>query len=116
MSDNLDKPSDIDVKHPDVTDILAVPEPSFDDNDLQTGLRKVDYRLLPVLGILYLFSYLDRGSLANASIFGMTPSFHHLTSGFKQSLGITTTQYNLIVTVSLALSQRLTLGILLCRS
>jgi hypothetical protein len=109
MSDNLDKPSDIDVKHPDVTDILAVPEPSFDDNDLQTGLRKVDYRLLPVLGILYLFSYLD-------SIFGMTPSFHHLTSGFKQSLGITTTQYNLIVTVSLALSQRLTLGILLCRS
>ena len=26
--------------------------------------------MLPPLAILYLFSYLDRGSLANASIFG----------------------------------------------
>ena len=42
----------------------------YDDKDLKSGLRKVDVRLLPVLGILYLFSYLDRGSLANASIFG----------------------------------------------
>lgn len=55
---------------------------------LQRALRKVDYRLLPPLAILYLFSYLDRGSVANASIFG-----------YKESLGINATQYNLITTV-----------------
>lgn len=58
------------------------------DAELQRALRKVDKRLIPPLAILYLFSYLDRGSLANASIFG-----------FKEDLGITTQQYNLIATV-----------------
>lgn len=58
------------------------------DAELQRALRKVDRRLIPPLAILYLFSYLDRGSLANASIFG-----------FKEDLGITTEQYNLIATV-----------------
>jgi len=62
--------ADLDKKQVDGADVLAVQDTAYDENDLKSGLRKVDYRLLPVLGILYLFSYLDRGSLANASIFG----------------------------------------------
>jgi hypothetical protein len=56
--------------------------------ELQRALRKVDYRLIPPLAILYLFSYLDRGSLANASIFGI-----------KEDLGLSPAQYNMLVTV-----------------
>lgn len=73
----------------DTGDVLDAPQTSArDDVLLQKALRKVDKRLIPPLAILYLFSYLDRGSLANASIFG-----------FKEDLGITTQQYNLIATV-----------------
>lgn len=56
--------------------------------ELQRALRKVDFRLIPPLAILYLFSYLDRGSLANASIFGI-----------KEDLGLSPSQYNMLVTV-----------------
>lgn len=59
-----------------------------DDAVLQRALRKVDYHLIPPLAILYLFSYLDRGSLANASIFGL-----------KEDLGLSPSQYNLVATV-----------------
>ena len=41
------------------------------------------------MGILFLLAGIDRGAVSNASIFG-----------FKESLGINTTQYNLIATVS----------------
>ncbi|KAK4688320.1 MFS transporter, ACS family, allantoate permease, partial [Tremellales sp. Uapishka_1] len=50
--------------------------------------RKVDWHLLPCLAMLYLLSYIDRGSLANASIFG-----------YKKDLHISTTQYNLVSTI-----------------
>ncbi len=51
--------------------------------------RQIDKRLIPPLAILYLFSYLDRSALANASIFG-----------FREDLGLSSVQYNLISTVS----------------
>lgn len=69
----------------------------MNDVVLQRALRKVDYRLLPPLAVLYLFSYLDRGSVANASIFG-----------YKESLGINAMQYNLITTVFFFVRARLT--------
>ncbi|BEI80397.1 hypothetical protein CcaverHIS002_0109260 [Cutaneotrichosporon cavernicola] len=68
--------------------VSAVPEDPRGDAELQRALRKVDFRLIPPLAILYLFSYLDRGSLANASIFGI-----------KQDLGLSPQQYNMLVTV-----------------
>jgi hypothetical protein len=42
-----------------------------------------------MLSILYLFAYMDRSAVANASIFG-----------YKTSLGISPTQYTLISSVS----------------
>lgn len=35
-------------------------------------LRKLDYRLLPPLTILYLLSFLDRSNVGNARLEGMT--------------------------------------------
>lgn len=34
-------------------------------------LRKLDWRLLPAVGILYLLSFLDRSNVANARIEGL---------------------------------------------
>lgn len=34
-------------------------------------LRKIDWRLLPAVGILYLLSFLDRSNVANARVEGL---------------------------------------------
>lgn len=85
---SCDSAADADAADADATAGAAATKSPRHDAQLQRALRKVDRRLIPPLAILYLFSYLDRGSLANASIFG-----------FKKDLGITTQQYNLIATV-----------------
>lgn len=36
--------------------------PSYDDPEVKRILRKVDWRLPPVLAVLYLFSFLDRSN------------------------------------------------------
>ncbi|ESU08400.1 hypothetical protein FGSG_12203 [Fusarium graminearum PH-1] len=39
-------------------------------------LRKLDLRLLPAVGILYLLSFLDRSNVGNARIEGMIDDLH----------------------------------------
>ncbi|KAF9931479.1 hypothetical protein FBU30_010095 [Linnemannia zychae] len=43
-------------------------------------VHKLDRHLLPLLGILYLFSYLDRVNIGNARLFGLEEAVH-LTNG-----------------------------------
>ncbi|KAH9968843.1 major facilitator superfamily domain-containing protein [Russula dissimulans] len=50
--------------------------------------RKIDFRLLPWLTLLYLLCFLDRGSIGNARLYDM-----------QQSLHITDKQYRLALTV-----------------
>lgn len=50
--------------------------------------RKFDYRLLPVLAVMYLFNALDKGNLGNAKTDGMEDDLH-----FKGN------QYNIILSV-----------------
>lgn len=40
--------------------------------DEKATLRKMDIRLLPMLAILYLLSFLDRGNIGDAKIQGLT--------------------------------------------
>jgi hypothetical protein len=47
-------------------------------------LRKMDRRLIPMLAVLYLLSFLDRGNIGNAKIQGLTTD-----------LGLSSKQYNL---------------------
>ncbi|KAL3456274.1 major facilitator superfamily domain-containing protein [Aspergillus heterothallicus] len=51
-------------------------------------LRKVDYRVIPILAIFYLLSFLDRGSIGNANI-----------QGLSEDLGLVGHQYNWCLTV-----------------
>jgi len=63
-------------------------EPVFDPKETKRILRKVDFRLIPVLAVLYLLAFLDRSNIANARVAGM-----------NQELELTGQQYNMALTV-----------------
>lgn len=51
-------------------------------------LIKCDMRLIPILGCLYLVSFLDRSNIANARLFGLEKSLHMPSTGFNTCLWI----------------------------
>ncbi|KAF2015069.1 MFS general substrate transporter [Aaosphaeria arxii CBS 175.79] len=51
-------------------------------------VRKIDYRLVPVMAVLYLLAHIDRGNIGNAKIEGM-----------DKDLGLTGNQYNIASTI-----------------
>ncbi|PKS06826.1 hypothetical protein jhhlp_006902 [Lomentospora prolificans] len=61
---------------------------SFAHLDEKKILRKMDLRLIPMLALLYLLSFLDRGNIGNAKI-----------EGLQEDLGMTPDQYNWCLTV-----------------
>ncbi|KAH6887895.1 major facilitator superfamily domain-containing protein [Thelonectria olida] len=61
---------------------------SFSHLDEKKILRKMDIRLIPMLAILYLLSFLDRGNIGNAKI-----------EGLQEDLGMVPDQYNWCLTV-----------------
>lgn len=61
---------------------------SFAHLDEKKILRKMDIRLIPMLALLYLLSFLDRGNIGNARIEGLT-----------ETLGLTGPQYNWCLTI-----------------
>jgi hypothetical protein len=62
--------------------------PQYHDKETMRVLRKVDWRLLPVLTFLYVLAFLDRGNIGNARVAGM-----------NKDLGLTDQEYNLALTV-----------------
>ncbi|KAG5931253.1 hypothetical protein E4U53_001868, partial [Claviceps sorghi] len=60
----------------------------FDHIDEKKVLRKMDLRLLPMLSLLYLLCYLDRGNIGNAEV-----------EGLSKTLNILPNQYNWCLTV-----------------
>ena len=50
-------------------------------------LRKMDWHLIPMLALLYLLSFLDRGNIGNAKI-----------EGLQETLGMSNAQYNWCLT------------------
>ncbi|KAI1469667.1 MFS general substrate transporter [Daldinia caldariorum] len=77
---------------PDRADaMVTTPEPtleSFADLDEKKILRKMDLRLIPMLAILYLLSFLDRGNIGNAKI-----------EGLQEDLRMSPDEYNWCLTV-----------------
>lgn len=61
---------------------------NFSHVDERAVLRKMDLRLMPMLTLLYLLSFLDRGNIGNAKI-----------EGLVESLNMTELQYNWCLTV-----------------
>lgn len=60
----------------------------FDKARTKKLLRKIDYRLMPILTVLYLVSYMDRTNVGNARLL-------HL----EADLGLSPQQYNWCLTV-----------------
>ncbi|ODQ77350.1 hypothetical protein BABINDRAFT_163606 [Babjeviella inositovora NRRL Y-12698] len=60
----------------------------FPNIDEKKVLRKMDMHLLPMLAVLYLLSFLDRGNIGNAKI-----------EGLVEDLGLSNNQYNLCLTI-----------------
>ncbi|OAL53127.1 MFS general substrate transporter [Pyrenochaeta sp. DS3sAY3a] len=61
---------------------------AYTDKEAKAVLRKVDYRLLPVLTLLYLLSFIDRGNVGNARALGM-----------QKDLKLSNSQWNLCLTI-----------------
>jgi MFS family permease len=51
-------------------------------------VRKIDFRLIPIMGVLYLLAHIDRGNIGNAKIEGM-----------DKDLGLVGNQYNIASTI-----------------
>lgn len=64
-----------DEKHPDRESAAASP-PAFDGVDQAAVLRKMDLQLIPMLSLLYLLAFLDRGNIGNAKIEGLLTDLH----------------------------------------
>jgi hypothetical protein len=60
----------------------------YDAGETAKILHKIDYRLLPILALLYLLTFLDKGNIGNAKVAGMAEDLH-----------LTGTQYNIALTV-----------------
>jgi hypothetical protein len=58
-------------QHNDDLENVTLQDEQFADIDEKKVLRKMDLRLLPMLSILYLLCFLDRGNIGNAKIEGM---------------------------------------------
>lgn len=73
-----------------VTRIDSIDEPAYVvDHEAERALcRKFDFRLLPVLALMYLFNALDKGNLGNAKTDGLDKDLH-----FKSN------QYNILLSV-----------------
>lgn len=71
--------------------VVSSGEGSVDKVDEKKVLKQLDIRIIPVLAILYLMSFLDRANIGNARIEGMT-----------EDLNIDSQQFNLCCKYSLA--------------
>lgn len=77
------------IPHP--SDISKTPPPGIQPHDL---LKKLDRRLMPLLGMCYLFAYLDRTNIANARVSNASEG-----DSLEQSLGLTDFQIQLSISV-----------------
>ncbi|KAJ4248774.1 hypothetical protein NW762_012612 [Fusarium torreyae] len=66
----------------------AAPDAVVTEAERNRILRRIDLRVVPILTVLYLLSFLDRGSIGNANILGLS-----------EDLGLHPSQYNWCLTV-----------------
>ncbi|KAF5004179.1 hypothetical protein FDECE_9317 [Fusarium decemcellulare] len=67
---------------------LQMQDPIYDEDETKAILSRVDWRLLPMLTLLYVLSFLDRSNIGNAKVAGM-----------NDDLSLTGPQYNIALTV-----------------
>ncbi|KAG0376598.1 hypothetical protein BGX24_007504 [Mortierella sp. AD032] len=78
-------------EHVDVLEEKGIGQVAEFDPDslaIRTLKRKLDYRLVPIWSLLYLFSFLDRSNIGNARV-----------AGLEHDLALTGTQFNMTLTI-----------------
>jgi hypothetical protein len=89
MSSHTDSPVSVGQKDLGVTEMKEHDSNSeghdfdFSGIDEKKMLRKMDVRLIPVLAVLYLLSFLDRGNIGNAKIQGLSKDLHLSADGYN---------------------------------
>ena len=83
--------ADPDSKDDTMEEVLSGGEGAVQQVDAKKVLRQLDIRIIPVLAVLYLMSFLDRANIGNARIEGMT-----------EDLNIDSQQFNLCCKYCLA--------------
>ena len=88
--DDLKAPYDVHEGAYPQTHLASNFEPAYivDHHAERALCRKFDFRLLPVLALMYLFNALDKGNLGNAK-----------TDGLEKDLHFKSNQYNIILSV-----------------
>jgi hypothetical protein len=74
-----DSPYSTDLKQDGVVvdaEASSLGSPTFQGVDENAVLRKMDIRLIPMLSMLYLLAFLDRGNIGNAKIEGLVDDLH----------------------------------------
>jgi hypothetical protein len=84
LPDNLEKSID----SPKLKSSMSEEPFSEDPKAARKLLLKIDIRLIPILGCLYLVSFLDRSNIANARLFGLEKSLSMPLNGFNTCLWI----------------------------
>lgn len=91
-----DTKMDVSIEHKELAEIATIASPGglpsaeekFPNIDRKKLLRKMDWHLMPMLTMLYLMSFLDRGNIGNARI-----------EGLVEDLGLTGGEFNWAITV-----------------
>lgn len=86
----IDKPETQFIEDINTSNNSSNESPNNDFSDLNETklLRKMDLHILPVISVLYLLAYLDRGTIGNAKI-----------EGLPESLNLSSSEYNICLTV-----------------
>ncbi|KAI9056478.1 MFS general substrate transporter [Trametes sanguinea] len=63
------------------------PPPDLSEAQVKALYRKIDMRLMPILTLMYLCSFLDRGNIGNAKLQGLTTQLH--LTGNKYNIALT---------------------------
>ncbi|KAJ6521968.1 MFS general substrate transporter [Mycena vulgaris] len=69
-------------------DSTLPPPPTLSTEEERILWRKVDFRLMPILSLMYLLSFLDRGNIGNARL-----------DGLQDQLNLTGNKYNIALTM-----------------
>ena len=76
MADISKEVTDVDQRNPETNPVYSSSQESLHGINEKSLLRKLDYKLLPALTLLYLLSFLDRSNVGNARIEGLTADLH----------------------------------------
>ncbi|KAF8147333.1 major facilitator superfamily domain-containing protein [Mycena galopus ATCC 62051] len=60
----------------------------FDSPEDRALVRKIDFRLIPILTLLYLMSFLDRTNIGNAKLLGLTTDLHVAAPQYNTALAL----------------------------